>query len=85
VRKQDLIDQVLDGRSPDVEQVTGPPLIVHESTAVLRMLDLFRKTPVHTAVVVGEFGSLQGIVTRTDFLERLPAICPKSTPRRGPK
>jgi hypothetical protein len=25
VRKQDLIDQVLDGRSPDVEQVTRPP------------------------------------------------------------
>src|SRR5262252_1366801 len=44
VRKQDLIDQVLDGRSPDVEQViTRPPLIVHESTAILRTLDLFRK------------------------------------------
>src|ERR1035441_8308565 len=63
VRKQDLTDHFLDGRSPDVEQLTRPPLIVHESTTVLRTLDLFRKTPVHTAIVVDEFGALKGIVT----------------------
>jgi putative hemolysin len=77
VRKQDLADHVLDGRSPDVEQVTCPPLIVHESTAILKTLDLFRKTPVHTAIVVDEFGSLQGIVTRTDLLETVAGDLPK--------
>ena len=30
VRKQDLADHFLDGRSPDLEQVLRPPLIVHE-------------------------------------------------------
>src|SRR5450631_2707012 len=77
VRKQDLMDQVLDGRSPDVEQVTRPPLTVHESTAILRTLDLFRITPVHTAIVVDEFGALQGIVTRTDLLETVAGDLPK--------
>lgn len=76
MRKQDLIDHVLDGRSPDVEQVTRPPLIVHESTAILRTLDLFRKTPVHAAIVVDEFGALQGIVTRTDLLETVAGDLP---------
>jgi putative hemolysin len=85
VRKQDLIDQVLDGRSPDVEQVTRPPLIVHESTTVLRTLDLFRRTPVHTAVVVDEFGSLQGIVTRTDLLETVAGDLPKIDAPARPK
>jgi putative hemolysin len=85
VRKQDLFDQVLDGRSPDVEQVTRPPLIVHESTAILRTLDLFRKTPVHTAVVVDEFGSLQGIVTRTDLLETVAGDLPKIDAPARPK
>ena len=77
MRKQDLIDQVLDGRPPDVEQVTRPPLTVHESTAILRTLDLFRVTPVHTAIVVDEFGTLQGIVTRTDLLETVAGDLPK--------
>ena len=85
VRKQDLIDQVLDGRSPDVEQVTRPPLIVHESTAILRTLDLFRKTPVHTAIVVDEFGALQGIVTRTDLLETVAGDLPKIDAPARPK
>jgi putative hemolysin len=85
VRKQDLIDQVLDGQSPDVERVARPPLIVHESTAILRTLDLFRKTPVHTAIVVDEFGSLQGIVTRTDLLEKLAGDLPKIDTVAKPK
>ena len=71
--------------SPDVEQVTRAPLIVHESTAILRTLDLFRKTPVHTAVVVDEFGSLQGIVTRTDLLETVAGDLPKIDAPARPK
>jgi putative hemolysin len=85
VRKQDLIDQVLDGRSADVEQVTRQPLIVHESTSILRTLDLFRKTPVHTAIVVDEFGALQGIVTRTDLLETVAGDLPKIDAPARPK
>jgi putative hemolysin len=85
VRKQDLADHVLDGQSPDVEKVTRPPLIVHESTAILRTLDLFRKTPVHTAIVVDEFGALQGIVTRTDLLETLAGDLPKIDSVARPK
>lgn len=85
VRKQDLADQILEGREPDIAQVTRPPLIVHESTAILRTLDLFRKTPVHTALVVDEFGALQGIVTRTDLLETVAGDLPKINPPAQPK
>ena len=85
VRKQDLADHVLDGQPPDVEKVTRAPLTLHESTTILRTLDLFRKTPVHTAIVVDEFGSLQGIVTRTDLLETVAGDLPEIDVPARPK
>jgi len=83
VRKQDLLGQALDRQFPgfpDVGKATGEPLVIPEATSILRTLDLFRKTPVHTAVVVDEFGNVQGIVTRTDLLEAVAGDLPKIDP-----
>ena len=78
VRKQDLLNQVFDGGSVDVTRALQTALIVPERTSILRTIALFRKTPVNTAVIVDEYGAVQGIVTRTDLLEavagRLPDV-----------
>lgn len=44
--------------------------------SILRTLDLFRTTPVNTAMVVDEYGTIQGIVTRTDLLEAVAGDLP---------
>ncbi|MGP0092501.1 MAG: hemolysin family protein [Xanthobacteraceae bacterium] len=76
VRKQDLLEQALDGHAVDVEKALQPPLIVPEGASILRTLDLFRKTPVNTSLVVDEYGTIQGIVTRTDLLEAVAGDLP---------
>jgi putative hemolysin len=76
VRKQDLLNQALDGAPMDVGSALHPPLMVPEGVSILRALDLFRKTPVNTAVIVDEYGSVQGIVTRTDLLEAVAGPLP---------
>jgi putative hemolysin len=79
VRKQDLLDQALGAAPPlDIGKALHAHLTIPEHTSILRTLDLFRTTPVNTAVVIDEYGAVQGIVTRTDLLEafagRLAAV-----------
>jgi putative hemolysin len=85
VRKQDLLQQMLDGAALDVRSLLLPPLVVPEGASILRTLDLFRKTPVNTAVVVDEYGTIQGIVTRTDLLEAVAGDLPDVDVGAGPK
>jgi len=85
VGKQDLLDQYLGDGSLDIESALRKPLIVHEAASILRTLDLFRKTPVHSALIVDEYGSIQGIVTRTDLLEALAGDLPNIGADSEPK
>ena len=85
VRKQDLLNQSLDGRSLDITRSLQSPLAIPERTSILRTLEVFRKTPVNTAIIIDEYGTVQGIVTRTDLLEavagRLPDVDAKPEPK----
>lgn len=52
------------------------PLLVPESLRVLRLLELFKQSALHVAVVIDEYGSVQGLVTLTDVLEALVGDLP---------
>ena len=69
VVKQDLLDQALDGKPIDPLAALRQPLVVHESTPIFRVLEQFKQAPVRLAIIIDEYGSLDGIVTQTDLLE----------------
>lgn len=71
VSKRHLLNQLLAGSPLDLEAVIGKPLLVHEATPVFKVLDEFKQAPVRLAVVVDEYGGLEGIVTQADLLEAL--------------
>jgi CBS domain containing-hemolysin-like protein len=85
VDKQNLLDQALDSRPFDIEGALQAPLVVHEGATIMRTLDLFKKTPAHTAVIVDEYGVVQGIVTRTDLLEAIAGDLPDLDIEADPK
>lgn len=71
VSKRHLLNQLLAGSPLDLEAVIGKPLLVHEASPVFKVLDEFKQAPVRLAVVVDEYGGLEGIVTQADLLEAL--------------
>lgn len=55
----------------DVATIATPPWFVPDSTRLLDQLEAFRARREHFALVVDEYGSLQGVVTLEDILEEI--------------
>lgn len=53
------------------EQHLRQPLIVHENTHVLMVMEQLRQTPLQMAIVLNEYGSIEGIITPIDVLEAI--------------
>ncbi len=75
-RKEDILELCLDDKPFDVMKVLHQPVVVHESASILETFDLFKQAPVEMALVVDEYGRVQGIVTQTDLLEAIAGDLP---------
>ncbi len=76
VSKTDLLNQMLRGAPLDPGAAVATPLMVHEAMPIFKVLEQFKKTPVRLAVVVDEYGGIEGIVTQADLLEALAGDLP---------
>ena len=47
------------------------PLFVHENSPAYAILEQFKSTKIHHAIVVDEYGSIEGMVTMDDLLDAL--------------
>lgn len=71
VRKQDVLDQPLDGKPLDPLALVREALVLHDREPLLNVFERFKRYSIGMAVVVDEYGSLAGIVTQTDLLRAI--------------
>jgi putative hemolysin len=69
VYAKDLLKPLLAGEKVDIANYMRPPLAVPENMPVLDLLQTFRESGTHLAVVVSQYGGVEGIVTPTDVLD----------------
>jgi putative hemolysin len=77
VRAKDLLDNCLHGKPIDLKAILNPPLFVPETTPVFKVLERFKEQHTHIALVLDEFGSIQGLITMGDIMEAIIGDVPE--------
>jgi len=68
---KDVMACLLEGVGLDVRSLLQQPLFIPESMRALRVLELFRSSGTHLALVIDEYGGIEGMVTLIDLVEEI--------------
>lgn len=76
VRSEDLLAAVLSGSQLDLKPLLEQPQFVPATLSVFQLIERFRASHTLLALVLDEFGAIEGLVTSTDVLEGLVGEMP---------
>jgi putative hemolysin len=76
VRSADLLPLAFKGSRIDLRSLTREALFVPDSMPAVQLLESFRSSHKHTALVMDEYGAVEGLVTVTDLLTAIVGDLP---------
>ena len=71
VSVKEVLTMMVEGGTPDIKASVTKPLFAPQALPVLKLLESFKETGVHIALVTDEYGSIQGVITLHDILEAI--------------
>lgn len=71
VETKTLLAAALDGKPVDIRAAMQPPLYIPDTAPALKALELFKQSGRPIALIVDEYGDIQGLLTLNDLLEAL--------------
>ncbi len=81
----DLLARSFRGEPLDLTVGLRQPIFVPESTHGLKVLELFKQTITHMALVVDEYGVIQGLVTLNDIMSEIVGDVPSTDGQDHPQ
>jgi putative hemolysin len=84
VRVRSLLAAYVNGEPLDIESMLQPPLYVTAGMRALNVIEQFKQTGVHIALVTDEFGGIEGLVTLNDLMEAIVGDLPSVEDREDP-
>lgn len=78
VHAKDMLNAQLKHQPLDVMALQRPMLTVPDTTPVLRVLEQFKASGQHVAIVVDEYGTVEGLVTVADILIAIAGGLPEA-------
>ncbi|MDZ8087687.1 MAG: hemolysin family protein [Nostoc sp. DedQUE12b] len=81
----DLLARSFRGEPLDLTIGLRQPVFVPESTRGLKVLELFKQTITHMALVVDEYGVIQGLVTLNDIMSEIVGDVPSTDGQDQPQ
>ncbi len=73
------------GIQTSLKNLLTPPLVMPETMDCIQLLESFKKSGRHAALIADEFGSVQGMVTLIDVLEAIVGDLPSQGQRDQPQ
>lgn len=83
VLAKDLLIQSLAGDKIDLRSLLQPALFVPDGTPALRVVERFKQTRSHLAIVIDEYGGVEGLVTSGNILASLVGDIPEADDENG--
>lgn len=76
VRSTRVVAQLLDGQRMDLSALVEPPLYVPETMTLMTLLEQFKRMHLPLALVIDEFGGVEGLVSLTDVVSSIVGDLP---------
>ncbi len=79
ISTKQFLQTLIQTNTVDLQAISEKPLFIPESMKAFRVLEQFQKSKIRIAMVVDEFGTVQGLVTLKDLFEAMVGELEQST------
>lgn len=84
LRGSSLLSACLSSQDVALEPLIQSPLFIAESMRVLKVVEQFKQTGIHIALVMDEYGGIEGLVTLNDLMEAIVGDLPSAEDQDQP-